>query len=288
MRMSMRRFTRLTNGHSKKAENHAHMVSLHFMHYNFCRIHSSLRVTPAMAAGVTARLWSVEDIVDLLDAAEGEPKKRGPYKPRVECGGSITPLRGYPRPALRALPSLRRLWRRVLRDTPVRHYARPMICMTIKGAVHHVTRSCDLSCRTSSAAHSRASGIFPASLKARAFAKAWLSADRSAADSFPDRAPRALRVAAYVLRIDDPTVQVGFGRRLISTVSPSIATSIRASSQRRGLLRVPAGGRELNTWSAQSGIRSRNYLSFGGHFASRARNRPGNAAKFPELCSRRT
>jgi IS1 family transposase len=82
MRMSMRRFTRLTNGHSKKAENHAHMVSLHFMNYNFCRIHSSLRVTPAMAAGVTERLWSVEDIVDLLDAAEGEPKKRGPYKPR--------------------------------------------------------------------------------------------------------------------------------------------------------------------------------------------------------------
>jgi hypothetical protein len=83
MRMSMRRFTRLTNGHSKKAENHAHMVSLHFMHYNFCRIHSSLRVTPAMDAGVTERLWSVKDIVDLLDAAEGEPKKRGPYKKRA-------------------------------------------------------------------------------------------------------------------------------------------------------------------------------------------------------------
>jgi IS1 family transposase len=82
MRMSMRRFTRLTNGHSKKAENHAHMVSLHFMHYNFCRIHTSLRVTPAMAAGVTGRLWAIEDIVDLLDAAEGEPGKRGPYKPR--------------------------------------------------------------------------------------------------------------------------------------------------------------------------------------------------------------
>jgi IS1 family transposase len=82
MRMSMRRFTRLTNGHSKKAENHAHMVSLHFMYYNFCRIHSTLRVTPAMAAGVTKRLWSVEDIVDLLDDAEGGTKKRGPYKPR--------------------------------------------------------------------------------------------------------------------------------------------------------------------------------------------------------------
>jgi len=82
MRMSMRRFTRLTNGFSKKAENHAHMVSLHFMHYNFCRIHKTLRITPAMAAGVTERLWSVGDIVDLLDDAEGAPKKRGPYKPR--------------------------------------------------------------------------------------------------------------------------------------------------------------------------------------------------------------
>jgi hypothetical protein len=72
----------LTNGHSKKAENHIHMVSLHFMHYNFCRIHKSLPVTPAMAAGITERLWSVEDIVDLLDVAEEAPKKRGPYKPR--------------------------------------------------------------------------------------------------------------------------------------------------------------------------------------------------------------
>jgi IS1 family transposase len=86
MRMSMRRFTRLTNGHTKKAENHAHMVSLHFMHYNFCRIHKSLRITPVMAAGVTERLRSVEDIIDLLDAAEGEPKKRGSYKPRQSKG----------------------------------------------------------------------------------------------------------------------------------------------------------------------------------------------------------
>ncbi len=82
MRMGMRRFTRLTNGFSKKAENHAHMVSLHFMHYNFCRIHKSLRVTPAMAAGVSDRLWSAEDIVGLLDATADEPRKRGPYKPR--------------------------------------------------------------------------------------------------------------------------------------------------------------------------------------------------------------
>jgi len=66
MRMSMRRFTRLTNAFSKKVENHAHAVALHFMHYNFCRIHKTLRVTPAMAAGVTDRLWTIEDIVKLV------------------------------------------------------------------------------------------------------------------------------------------------------------------------------------------------------------------------------
>ncbi len=67
MRMSMRRFTRLTNAFSKKVENHAAAVALHFMHYNFCRVHQTLRITPAMAAGVTNRLWDVEDIVALLD-----------------------------------------------------------------------------------------------------------------------------------------------------------------------------------------------------------------------------
>ncbi len=67
MRMSMRRFTRLTNAFSKKAENHAHAVSLHFMHYNFVRIHKTLRVTPAMAAGVTDRLWSIEDVAALTN-----------------------------------------------------------------------------------------------------------------------------------------------------------------------------------------------------------------------------
>ena len=67
MRMGMRRFTRLTNGFSKKVENHAHMVALWFMYYNFVRIHQTLRVTPAMAAGVTDRLWSVADIAALLD-----------------------------------------------------------------------------------------------------------------------------------------------------------------------------------------------------------------------------
>ncbi|MDD5476740.1 MAG: IS1 family transposase [Candidatus Omnitrophica bacterium] len=67
MRMNMRRFTRLTNAFSKKVDNLACAVALHFMHYNFCRIHQSLRVTPAMACGITKRLWSIEDIVNLLD-----------------------------------------------------------------------------------------------------------------------------------------------------------------------------------------------------------------------------
>jgi IS1 family transposase len=65
MRMSMRRFTRLTNAFSKKVENHAHAVALHFMHYNFSRIHSTLRVTPAMEAGVSDQVWSLEEIARL-------------------------------------------------------------------------------------------------------------------------------------------------------------------------------------------------------------------------------
>jgi hypothetical protein len=63
----MRRFTRLTNGFSKKLDNHIAAVSLHFMYYNFVRIHQTLRVTPATAAGVTDRLWSMADVVALLD-----------------------------------------------------------------------------------------------------------------------------------------------------------------------------------------------------------------------------
>ena len=80
MRMSIRRFTRLTNAFSKKIENHALSVALHYMHYNFCRIHKTLRVTPAMAAGVTDKLWAIADIVALVEAAEPAPVKRGPYK----------------------------------------------------------------------------------------------------------------------------------------------------------------------------------------------------------------
>jgi IS1 family transposase len=67
MRMSMRRFTRLTNGFSKKVENHAHAIALHFAHYNYVRIHKTLRVSPAMAAGLTNRLWSMEDLARLLE-----------------------------------------------------------------------------------------------------------------------------------------------------------------------------------------------------------------------------
>jgi hypothetical protein len=70
MRMQMRRLTRVTNAFSNKMTNHAHSVALHYMHYNFCRIHKTLRVTPAMAAGVTDRLWSVADIVTVLEAWE--------------------------------------------------------------------------------------------------------------------------------------------------------------------------------------------------------------------------
>jgi IS1 family transposase len=66
MRMGMRRFTRLTNGFSKKLENHGHMVALYFMHYNFCRVHKTLRVTPAMEARLTDHVWSVEELLKLL------------------------------------------------------------------------------------------------------------------------------------------------------------------------------------------------------------------------------
>jgi IS1 family transposase len=69
MRMQMRRFTRLTNAFSKKVENHAHSVALFYMHYNFVRVHQSLRVTPAIEAGLTSRVWSIQDIVELAEPA---------------------------------------------------------------------------------------------------------------------------------------------------------------------------------------------------------------------------
>lgn len=75
-RMGMRRFTRLTNGFSKKFENHCHAVSLHMMHYNFVRVHQTIKMTPAMAAKVTDRQWTMLDIVGLIESAECEAAER--------------------------------------------------------------------------------------------------------------------------------------------------------------------------------------------------------------------
>ena len=83
MRMGMRRFTRLTNAFSKKLEMHFAAVSLHFMHYNFARVHKTLKVTPAMQAGLCGHVWTIEEIVRLV--AEPEAAKRGPYKARREA-----------------------------------------------------------------------------------------------------------------------------------------------------------------------------------------------------------
>ena len=80
----MRRFTRLTNAFSKKVENHEHSVALHFMHYNFCRQHKSLKgISPAMAAGVTDRLWDIEDIIRLVDESAPKPGRPKTYKKKI-------------------------------------------------------------------------------------------------------------------------------------------------------------------------------------------------------------
>ncbi len=79
MRMSIRRYTRLTNAFSKKVENLAAAVSLHFMHYNFCRVHQTLGTTPAVAAGVADHVWKIDEIIALLEAAEATPIRRGSY-----------------------------------------------------------------------------------------------------------------------------------------------------------------------------------------------------------------
>jgi IS1 family transposase len=83
IRMQNRRFTRLTNGFSKKFQNHVHALALYFAFYNFVRIHKTLRMTPAMAAGVTDKLWSMEDIANRIEAGQAKPMKRGPYKKRA-------------------------------------------------------------------------------------------------------------------------------------------------------------------------------------------------------------
>lgn len=81
MRMSMRRFTRLTNAFSKKFENHCHALALYFYWYNFCRVHKTLGVTPAMAAGISDRIMRMADIIAVIDVVQA-PSARGPYKKR--------------------------------------------------------------------------------------------------------------------------------------------------------------------------------------------------------------
>jgi IS1 family transposase len=84
MRMHMRRYTRLTNGHSKKFEHHCHMVALYTVWYNYARINSAVKMAPAMAAGVSSRLWEMSDIVALIDAREEAPKRPATYRKRGE------------------------------------------------------------------------------------------------------------------------------------------------------------------------------------------------------------
>ena len=82
MRMHIRRFTRLTNAFSKKVANHEASIALHFMYYNFVKIHKTLKCSPAMAAGVTDKLWEMKDVVAMIEAQEDitRAKKRGTYK----------------------------------------------------------------------------------------------------------------------------------------------------------------------------------------------------------------
>lgn len=87
LRMGCRRFTRLTNAFSKKVENHAHAIALHFMYYNFGRIDKTLRVTPAMEAGLSDHVWSLEEIAALV--SEPVAKKRGPYKARDKANSAL-------------------------------------------------------------------------------------------------------------------------------------------------------------------------------------------------------
>ncbi len=79
----MRRFTRLTNAFSKKFENHMHMVAHYTMFYNFCRIHKTLRVTPAMEAGLSDRVWGIEDILAIMDERAPKPGRPKAYKKQI-------------------------------------------------------------------------------------------------------------------------------------------------------------------------------------------------------------
>lgn len=84
IRMGNRRFTRLTNAFSKKLDNHLHALALYFMFYNFVRVHKTLRMSPAMAAGVASELWSMERIAEEIESRRPKPGKRGPYKKRAD------------------------------------------------------------------------------------------------------------------------------------------------------------------------------------------------------------
>lgn len=86
MRMHMRRFTRLTNAFSKKVENHCHALALYFVYYNFCKVHTTLRVTPAMEAKLALKPMKIEDIINLIPVEE--PKKRGKYKTKTKTEGA--------------------------------------------------------------------------------------------------------------------------------------------------------------------------------------------------------
>jgi hypothetical protein len=83
IRMQNRRFTRLTNAFSKKFQNHVHALALYFLFYNFVRVHKTLRMSPAMAAGISDTLWTMEDIAERIEARQAKPAKRGPYKKRL-------------------------------------------------------------------------------------------------------------------------------------------------------------------------------------------------------------
>ena len=82
MRMQIRRLTRLTNAFSTKFENHWAAICLHFAYYNMCRVHSSLKTTPAVSAGVSDHVWTLTELIGLLEAAEATPIKRGSYVKR--------------------------------------------------------------------------------------------------------------------------------------------------------------------------------------------------------------
>jgi hypothetical protein len=101
MRMSMRRFTRLTNGLSKKVENHEHALALYFVWYNWARINSAVRMSPAIAAGLTDTLLSMADIAQMIEASLPKPGPRGPYRKENSNGDTTVTTDRYRPPEFR-------------------------------------------------------------------------------------------------------------------------------------------------------------------------------------------